>query len=282
MPPFPWTFRHITVEFDSPVVMAVLNATPDSFSDGGALPDITTGLARAREQVAAGAQILDIGGESTRPGAEPVDAAIEIDRVVPLIRAVVDAGLRAAISVDTSKAEVAAAGLAAGAHIVNDVTGLRDPEMAAVVAAAEAALCVMHMRGEPRTMQEGPIVYDDVVREVGTALKAATERAIAAGVPPERIMVDPGIGFGKTLQHNLELTRGLSRIAGLGHPVLYGPSRKRFLGTLTGREVDDRDRATAAACAAGVLFGAHAFRVHDTAACIDALRVAAALRSDRV
>lgn len=276
--PKPWTCGHVTLDFNQPVVMAVLNATPDSFSDGGELPTVAVGLAHARAEVDAGARILDVGGESTRPGADPVDAPTEIDRVVPLIRALAEAGLPASLSVDTSKAEVARAALQAGATIVNDVTGLRDPEMAAVVAASGAHLCVMHMRGEPRTMQSGEIVYEDVVGEVSASLRVSAETAIAAGVASDRIMIDPGIGFGKTLEHNLELTRSLGQLARLGYPVLYGPSRKRFLGALTHREVGDRDRATAAACAAGVLYGAHVFRVHDTAACIDALRVAAALR----
>ncbi|MEL6543237.1 MAG: dihydropteroate synthase, partial [Myxococcota bacterium] len=237
---------------------------------------LEAGVALARAQIEAGAHILDIGGESTRPGAQPVSVETECDRVLPLIRAL--RGGPAILSIDTSKAEVAAAALDAGAHLVNDVTGLGDPEMAGVVANARAALCVMHMRGEPRTMQSGEIHYDDLVGQIGSALKASAERAVSAGVPAQRILVDPGIGFGKTLEHNLELTRSLGVFARLGYPVLYGPSRKRFLGAITGREVHDRDRATAAACVAGWLYGARAFRVHDTAACTDALRVASALR----
>ncbi len=279
MTPSPRRLGPVTVDFSSPVIMAILNATPDSFSDGGQLSTVEAGVARARAEVAAGATILDIGGESTRPGAQLVDASMEMERVVPLLEALAREALPVALSVDTSKAAVARAALSAGAHMVNDVSALRDPAMAEVVAHAGAHLCVMHMRGEPRTMQQGDIVYDDLVGEVGHALCTAAERAISAGVAADRIMVDPGIGFGKTLEHNLQLTRALGTFARMGYPVLYGPSRKRFLGTITGREVHDRDRATAAACAAGVLFGAHVFRVHDTAACVDALRVAAALRS---
>jgi len=268
----------VLLEFAPPVLMGILNVTPDSFSDGGRLTSPAALVGRARGMVAAGARILDVGGESTRPGAEPVDAATELDRVLPAVAALHAAQLGAALSIDTAKAEVAEAALCKGASIVNDVTALGDPRMAEVVARHAAALVVMHLRGAPRTMQDGPIVYDDLLGEVLGALEAAVGKAVAAGVVRERIMVDPGIGFGKTCAHNLELTRRLGELGALGLPIVYGPSRKRFLGELTGRAVDDRERATAAACAAAVLNGAHVLRVHDVAAVRDAVLVAHGVR----
>ena len=276
--PSPIAVGKVTLRFDTPVLMGVLNATPDSFSDGGSLLTIDDAVRRAEEQVEAGATILDVGGESTRPGAAPVDSETEIARVLKVITAIDWHNFPVAISIDTAKADVARAALEHGATIVNDVTALRDPAMGPMVARHGAALVLMHMRGEPRTMQQGEVHYDDVVAEVHGHLASAVERAVAAGVGRERILVDPGIGFGKTLAHNLALTRGLGNLASLGRPVVYGPSRKRFLGELTGHEVGDRDRATAAACVAAVLAGAHVLRVHDVAAIRDAVLVATALR----
>lgn len=270
----PWQLGPVQLDWSEPVFMAVLNVTPDSFSDGGTLDSVAAARANAERQVAAGAKILDVGGESTRPGAEAVDADTELRRVLPVIEALTE--LPVAISIDTMKASVARAAIEAGAHLVNDVSGLRDPAMARTVAELGCHLCVMHMRGEPRTMQQGDIFYDDVVGEIGAYLRETVANAVAQGIPADRIMIDPGIGFGKTLAHNLELTRALGLFARLGQPVLYGPSRKRFLGALTGREVNDRDRATAAAVTLGVVFGAQVFRVHDVAACIDGARVAQA------
>lgn len=270
----PWQLGPLRLDWSAPVFMAVLNATPDSFSDGGQLASVECAIARARVHVEAGAQILDIGGESTRPGAEPIDAEVELARVLPVLEAVRD--LPVAISIDTMKPAVARAAVEAGAHLVNDVTGLRNPAMVEAVAELGCHVCVMHMRGEPRTMQRGPIRYSDVVAEVGNALDRSVARAAAAGIGPDRIMLDPGIGFGKTVEHNVALTRALGQFGHGRHPVLYGPSRKSFLGTLTGRDVSDRDRATAAAVALGVLFGAQVFRVHDVSACADAARVASA------
>jgi dihydropteroate synthase len=276
--PSPIAVGPVELHFETPVLMGILNITPDSFSDGGRLDSVAAAVSHARALVAAGALVLDVGGESTRPGAAPVDAATELDRVRPVIEAIRREGLTAAISVDTSKAAVARAALEAGAHLVNDVTALRDPEMVSVVASSGAALIVMHMRGQPRTMQEGPIVYGDVVREVRDALGAAVTRAVAAGVACERILVDPGLGFGKTAAHNLTLTRRLGELAALGRPIVYGPSRKRFLGETTGRAVSEREAATAAACALAVAAGAHVLRVHDVAAVRDAVLVARAVR----
>jgi dihydropteroate synthase len=253
----------------------VLNVTPDSFSDGGEWFDHDAAIAHGRELIAQGAEIVDVGGESTRPGADPVPAGEELARVIPVIEALRDTP--AQLSIDTSKAEVAAAALEVGATYVNDVTALRgDPEMASLVAGAGCDLCLMHMLGEPRTMQSDPH-YDDVVADVRAFLAERVAAAVAAGVPEERIAVDPGIGFGKTLEHNLELLRRLDEIASLGRPVVIGTSRKSFLGKITGR--DDPHQRVLGTVAANVLAyerGAEIFRVHDVAATRDALAVAAA------
>lgn len=276
--PEPMLLGSITLTFEQPLVMGVLNITPDSFSDGGSMCDPSAAVRRAAALVKGGAAILDVGGESTRPGARAVSGDEELDRVLPVLERLEREALPAAISIDTSKAEVAREAIARGATLINDVTGLRDEAMASVAAESGAALALMHMRGEPRTMQQGAIVYDDLLGEVTTALRCSIDRAVRAGVDRRRIMVDPGIGFGKTAQHNLSLTRHLGVLAELGCPILYGPSRKRFLGTITGRDVADRDRATAAVCVAAVLAGAHVLRVHDPAAVVDAVKVAAAVR----
>jgi dihydropteroate synthase len=257
--------------------MGVVNVTPDSFSDGGAFADTAAAVAHGRALVAEGAAILDVGGESTRPGAAPVPEAEETRRVVPVVQGLVATGTAAAISVDTSKAGVARAALAAGARIVNDVTALRgDADMAAVVGEAGARLCLMHMLGEPRTMQEDPH-YDDVVGEVKAFLAERLDAAVAAGIPEDRVLLDPGIGFGKTIAHNLELLRRLDEIAALGRPVVVGTSRKSFLGRLTGREVGERVPGTIATNVLALAKGAEVFRVHDVAPVRDALVVAAAV-----
>lgn len=279
MPPSPLVLGPVRLDFSAPVLMGILNVTPDSFSDGGTLPSLGAVVERARRQRDDGALVLDIGGESTRPGAAPVSVDDELARVIPAIEAVAHANLGVAISVDTSKPAVARAALAAGAHLVNDVTALGDPAMAAVVAGAGAALILMHMRGEPRTMQTGPIVYADLLGEVRAFLSAALARGEAAGIPRARMLVDPGLGFGKTRAHNLSLTKHVGELGDLGCAIVYGPSRKRFLGDLTGRDVTDRDRATAAACALAVTAGAHVLRVHDVGAVRDAVVVAAAARA---
>jgi dihydropteroate synthase len=258
-----------------PIVMGVVNVTPDSFSDGGAWLDAGSAIAHGLELVEQGAQILDVGGESTRPGAEPVSEAEELRRVVPVVEEL--AGARARLSVDTSKAAVAAAALAAGATIVNDVTALRgDPTMAALVAERGCDVCLMHMLGEPRTMQRNP-TYGDVVADVKAFLAARLEFAVAQGIAEERIWLDPGIGFGKTIDHNLELLRRLDELVDLGRPLVIGTSRKAFLGTITGRH-DPRDRiaATIATNVLALARGARIFRVHDVAEARDALAVAAA------
>ncbi len=256
-------------------VMGVVNVTPDSFSDGGRYLDAAAAIAHGLELEAQGASILDIGGESTRPGATPVPAAEEQARVVPVIEGLLAGGARARISVDTSKAAVAAAALDAGATLVNDVTALRgDPEMAALVAGRETGVCLMHMLGDPRTMQLDPR-YEDVVGEVGWFLQERMHAALDAGIPVERIMLDPGIGFGKTVDHNLELLRRLGELVALGPPIVIGTSRKSFLGKLTGREVDGRVAGTIATNVLALERGARVFRVHDVAPVVDALKVAA-------
>jgi len=256
--------------------MGVLNVTPDSFSDGGRYLDAAAAVAHGRELEAEGAHILDVGGESTRPYAEPVSADEERARVVPAIEGLVAAGIRAQISVDTSKLAVAEAAVAAGATYVNDVTALRaDPEMAAFVADRGLDCCLMHMRGEPRTMQRDP-VYDDVVAEVKAFLEDRLAAAVAAGVAEQRIQLDPGIGFGKTLEHNLELLRRLDELVALGRPIVVGTSRKSFLGRITGRDVGERLPGTIATSVLALERGASVFRVHDVAPVADALAVAAA------
>jgi dihydropteroate synthase len=255
--------------------MGVLNVTPDSFSDGGEWFDREAAIAHGRELAAQGAAIVDVGGESTRPGAQPVPADVETDRVLPVVEALSADGLT--VSIDTSKAAVARAALAAGATYVNDVTALRgDPEMAAVVSDAGCEVCLMHMLGEPRTMQDDPR-YGDVVVDVRAFLEQRLAFAVAAGVAEERISLDPGIGFGKTAAHNLELLRRLDEIVAIGRPVVVGTSRKSFLGRITGR--DDPHQRVFGTVAANVLAyerGASVFRVHDVAATRDALAVAAA------
>lgn len=257
-------------------VMGVVNVTPDSFSDGGLYLEPGPAVAHAVELERDGAAILDFGGESTRPGAEPVDAETELRRVIPVIEGAIAAGARAQISVDTAKARVAAAALAAGATLVNDVTALRgDPEMADVVAASGAEVCLMHMLGTPRTMQEDPR-YGDVVSEVAAFLEERMRFAVAAGIPEERILLDPGIGFGKTLAHNLALIARLAEIVALGRPVVVGTSRKSFLGRVTGRDVSERVAGTIATNVLAYERGARVFRVHEVAPVLDALTVTAA------
>jgi dihydropteroate synthase len=271
-------------------LMGVVNVTPDSFSDGGSFLRADAALAHASKLVADGADILDIGGESTRPGAEPVSAEAELGRVLPVLEALAGAFSSMTdapqISIDTSKAVVARAALAAGASLVNDVSALRaDPEMAATVAASDAQCCLMHMRGEPLTMQRGGGPhYTDVVAEVRAFLEERLEFAVAAGIERDRIILDPGIGFGKTEQHNLELLRRLDELVALGQPILIGTSRKAFLGRILARarvqeEAVDVSERLAGTLTTNVLAyerGASIFRVHEVAPMRDALAVAAA------
>jgi dihydropteroate synthase len=263
-----------------PRIMGILNVTPDSFSDGGEWFDFDEAVQHGRALVAEGADILDVGGESTRPGAAPVALDEELRRVVPVIRVLREVG--AQLSIDTMKLTVAEAAVEAGATFVNDVTAFRhEPELAGFVADRGCDCCLMHMLGEPRTMQDDPR-YDDVVDDVRAFLEARAEFAVGEGVREERIMVDPGIGFGKTLDHNLELLRRLDEIVAVGFPVVVGTSRKSFLGRLTGRkDPHDRIAATVATTVLALERGAAVFRVHDVAPTKDALTVATAtLRAD--
>jgi dihydropteroate synthase len=257
-------------------VVGIVNVTPDSFSDGGRYMEPNAAVARALELEREGAAYIDVGGESTRPGAESVSAAEELRRVMPVIEGLRATGLRAAISIDTSKVAVARAAIAAGASLVNDVTAFRaEPELASLVAELEVDCCLMHMRGDPRTMQR-EVHYDDVVAEVLEFLEQRVGHALAAGIARERITIDPGIGFGKSVEHNLELLSRLEEITALGLPVLIGTSRKSFLGVVTGKPSDDRLPGTIATCVMAFERGASMFRVHDVGPVADALAVAAA------
>jgi len=256
-------------------LMGVVNVTPDSFSDGGLYLDPEAAIAHGRELAAAGAEILDVGGESTRPGADPVGEEEELRRVVPVIRGL--SGSRSRISVDTSKAAVAADALDAGAEIVNDVTALRgDPEMAGLCAERGATVVLMHMLGEPRTMQEDPR-YEDVVDAVKAFLAERLEAAVAAGVAEERVWLDPGIGFGKTGAHNMELLRRLGELCELGRPLVVGTSRKSFIGRVDGSPADQRLGGTIASSVLAAAEGADVLRVHDVAEMRQALAVATAV-----
>lgn len=255
--------------------MGVVNVTPDSFSDGGLYLEPARAIDHGRELAEAGAAILDVGGESTRPGAEPVAVAEELERVVPVVEGLASSG--AAISVDTSKRPVAEAALAAGAEIVNDVTALRgDPEMAALCADRGPTVVLMHMAGSPRTMQDSPH-YDDVVGEVKAFLAERVEAALAAGVEEDRIWLDPGIGFGKTAAHNHELLRRLGELRGLGRPLVIGTSRKSFLGSADGSPAGERLGGTIASSVLAAAEGADVLRVHDVAEVAQALTVATAI-----
>jgi len=266
--------------FPSPAVMGVINVTPDSFSDGGDYLQPEPAAAHGVELEQQGADLVDIGGESTRPGAEPISAEREMARVVPVIE-LLRARSEVPISIDTMKAEVARAAIAAGAGFVNDVTALRnDPEMASVVAAAGVPVCLMHMQGTPKTMQDDPR-YADVVAEVSEFLLERAAYAESQGIARELICVDPGIGFGKTLEHNLTLLHRLDRIVAVGYPVLIAVSRKRFLGRITGRAEKERTAATVAANLSALARGAWMFRVHDVGPNREALDVAAAIERER-
>lgn len=270
--------RGKVLDLTQPCVMGILNVTPDSFSDGGRHFDRDVAIAAGMRLVEEGAAIIDVGGESTRPGAAFVSPQEEIDRVAPVIEAL--AGRTdAVISVDTSKPEVIRAALQAGAHMVNDIRALRVPGALAEVTRAEAAVCVMHMQGEPASMQANP-QYDDVVREVRDFLRERVAACLAAGLMPESICVDPGIGFGKTLAHNLELLRNVQAFTNLGGPVLIGVSRKSMIGIITGRPATARLAGSLALAALAVERGAAIVRAHDVAATVDAVRVTAALMAN--
>jgi dihydropteroate synthase len=271
-----WRTARRVIPLERSCVVGILNVTPDSFSDGGRHPTVAAAVAGARAMQAAGAAVIDVGGESTRPGAERPDEAEELRRVVPVVRAVVEeTGLP--VSVDTRRSRVAETALAAGAEIVNDVSGLaHDERMTEVVRMAGAGVVLMHMRGDPQTM-DALARYRDVAAEVAAELAAHRDRAVAAGIARAAVVLDPGLGFAKQPGHNLALLDRLGSLTALGHPVMVGPSRKRFLGAVTGRPVEQRDAATAAACVVARMRGARLFRVHDVAAAREALAVADAV-----
>ena len=274
-------WRTKTREFDmtrKPLVMGIINVTVDSFSDGGKHLDPRDAVAHALRLEEEGADIIDIGGESTRPGAEPVSAEEEAARVLPVIWELAPA-TRCAISIDTYKAEVARAALAAGAEIVNDVGGLRDPAMAEVVVAAGAGIVIMHMRGEPRTMQEAP-EYEDITQEIREFFRQTFRRAITCGMKPQQIVFDPGIGFGKTAAHNLSLIKRLGEMRVEERPLLLGTSRKAFLGRVAEtQEMADRLTPTLATTVMGRAMGANIFRVHDVLENVRALKMTDAILS---
>lgn len=258
------------------VIMGVVNVTPDSFSDGGRFYGVDEAVRQGLQLAAEGAHILDIGGESTRPGSDPVATADEIARVIPVIEQLAQK-CDALISVDTNKAEVAQAAMDAGAHLINDITALKgDENMASVTAKTGAALVIMHMQGTPRNMQQNP-TYGDVVAEVVEFLAKQAQVAMDAGVPREKIIVDPGIGFGKTVEHNLSLIANMAKLVELGYPILLGASRKAFIGTLTGKPVEDRLWGTIGVHVVGAALGADIVRVHDVAPLKDALVVSDAI-----
>ncbi len=269
-----------TLDLGRPAVMGILNVTPDSFSDGGRFASVEAAVERALAMEAEGAAIVDVGGESTRPGAEPVPVEEELARVVPVIEALRDR-LSIPVSVDTTKPEVMEAAVAAGAGFINDVNALRAPGALEKAAELGVPVCLMHMRGTPRTMQQAP-EYDDVVAEVRAFLAERMAACRAVGIADTRLVLDPGFGFGKTLEHNLALLRRLPELAGLGAPLLAGISRKSMIGALTGRPVEERLAGSLAAAVLAVERGARLVRVHDVAATVDALKVAGAVLEGRM
>ncbi len=258
------------LDLERPLVMGIVNVTPDSFSDGGAHDDTDSAVAHARQLIAQGAHILDLGGESTRPGADPVSIEDELRRLLPVIEALRDCGVP--LSIDTFKPEVMRAVLDAGADMINDIYGFRKPGAIEAVAQSRCGVCVMHMKGEPRTMQEAP-EYADLLGEIGVFLGARAERLRAAWVDPRRIVLDPGFGFGKTMDQNYQLLRRLSSLRVSSYPLLVGLSRKSMIGAATGKPVQDRLAGSVAAALACVARGAAIVRVHDVAETVDALRV---------
>ena len=265
-----------TLDLARPVVMGVVNVTPDSFSDGGRFLPVEAAVAQGVRLAEEGAAIVDIGGESTRPGAAPVSVEEELGRVVPVVEGLSKAVPQAIISVDTSKPEVIRQALAAGAGLINDVRALSEPGALEAVAAGDCAVCLMHMQGDPQTMQRSP-GYVDVVKEVKAYLQERVQKCLAAGISADRILLDPGFCFGKTLEHNLELLRRLEELRLEGLPLLVGLSRKSIVGTLTGRSVADRIHGSVALAVVAALNGASIIRAHDVAATVDALKIVSAV-----
>ena len=270
-----WRCRQRTIDLTRPIVMAILNVTPDSFSDGGRFAAVDAALERARQMTAEGAAIIDVGGQSTRPGSVAVEEAVELGRVLPVIEAIA-ASCDIVISIDTSKPGVMRAAVAAGACIINDIYALREPGARAAAAEMQAGVCLMHMQGEPRTMQESPH-YNDVVTEVSAFLLGQRQACVDAGVASECIAFDPGFGFGKGLEHNLTLLKELPRIAALNAPLLVGVSRKSVIGNLLGKGVHDRLYGGLGLAALAVMNGARIIRTHDVGPTLDAVRVVSAV-----
>ena len=270
-----WRCRQRTIDLTRPVVMGILNVTPDSFSDAGRYAGLEAALERARQIVAEGAGIIDVGGQSTRPGALAVEESVEIARVVPVIEGIA-ASCDVAISIDSSKPGVMRAAVAAGACIINDVYALREPGARAVAAETQVGVCLMHMQGEPRTMQDSPH-YNDVVGEVMEFLAQERRACIEAGVASDAIALDPGFGFGKNLEHNLTLLRELPRLAALGAPLLVGVSRKSVIGKILGKSVNDRLYGGLGLAALAVVKGARIIRTHDVGPTVDAVRSVSAV-----
>jgi dihydropteroate synthase len=270
-----WQCRHRAIDLARPIVMGILNVTPDSFSDGDRYSNIDAALERAGRIAAEGAAIIDVGGESTRPGAAAVDEAVEIARTVPVIEGIARS-LDIAISIDTRKPRVMAAAVAAGACIVNDVFALRAAGARSWAAASEVGVCLMHMQGEPRTMQDNPH-YDDVVTEVCGFLARERDACIEAGIAKQAIVIDPGLGFGKGLAHNMMLLKELARVAALGAPLLVGVSRKSFIGRILGRPIDERLYGGLGLAALAVTSGARIIRTHDVAATRDTIDMVSAV-----
>jgi dihydropteroate synthase len=268
-----------TLDLSRPVVMGVLNVTPDSFSDGGHYASVEAAVARGEEMVEEGAAIVDVGGESTRPGAAEVPLDEELRRVLPVVERLA-ARVPAVISIDTSKPEVVRVACGAGAALINDVRALRAPGALEAAAATSAGICLMHMQGEPRTMQAAPR-YVDVVTEVHEFLRGRLQACLAAGIETERLAIDPGFGFGKTLEHNLRLLRGLTSLATLGRPMVAGLSRKSMIAKILARDTGERLHGSLALAAIAVMNGARVVRAHDVAATVDAVRIAAAVLGDR-
>ena len=270
-----WRCRQRTIDLTRPVVMGILNVTPDSFSDAGRYAGLEAALERARQIVAEGAGIIDVGGQSTRPGALAVEESVEIARAVPVIEGIA-ASCDVAISIDSSKPGVMRAAVAAGACIINDVYALREPGARAVAAESQVGVCLMHMQGEPRTMQDSPH-YNDVVGEVMEFLAQERRACIEAGVASDAIALDPGFGFGKNLEHNLTLLRELPRLAALGAPLLVGVSRKSVIGKILGKSVNDRLYGGLGLAALAVVKGARIIRTHDVGPTVDAVRSVSAV-----